>query len=312
MPNITISIDEDVKKIISKRADKNLLTLREQLESIVRQSAVRTKSQPSTPDSKIDDRLVEIFSRSARGKKSAKEFKLKSKNPAINSIPDKDKIIVRKNKVVSSCSKPLKKLVEKAVTQAENFFKGKVDFEILLLEKRKQMDKICSSFSKKPEKTEDWLVGITFNHHTIAIFKQEVYEQVSPHKKESFFSTLVHEIAHIFVKTKFNAKIPNWLDEGLAYVVAEQDLKPLKLKQDLNQAFTTQGWMKTHPYLTSGKFTRFLIETYGKDNLFSLMKSLKNWKTRQDFSKIFQKVLGDNFDEVWKKWGEKVSQTEYL
>jgi len=28
MPQITIDIDEEVKKIISKRADKNLLTLR--------------------------------------------------------------------------------------------------------------------------------------------------------------------------------------------------------------------------------------------------------------------------------------------
>ena len=36
MPQITIDIDEDVKKIINKRAKKNLMTLREQIEDILK------------------------------------------------------------------------------------------------------------------------------------------------------------------------------------------------------------------------------------------------------------------------------------
>ena len=55
MPQITIDIDEEVKKIISKRADKNMFTLREQIEDILRKSAVRTKSGTSTKQLKIDD-----------------------------------------------------------------------------------------------------------------------------------------------------------------------------------------------------------------------------------------------------------------
>lgn len=69
MPLITISIDEEIKKIIEKRAKKNLLSLREQVEDIVRQSAVRTKSGESSSNLKIDDRLVEIFSRNKKGKR---------------------------------------------------------------------------------------------------------------------------------------------------------------------------------------------------------------------------------------------------
>lgn len=69
MPTITISIDEEIKKVIAKRAKKNLLSVKEQIEEIVRQSAVRTKSGVSASQIKIDDRLVEVFSRDKRGRK---------------------------------------------------------------------------------------------------------------------------------------------------------------------------------------------------------------------------------------------------
>ena len=72
MPSITINLDEDVKKIISKRAKKNLLSLREQIEDILRKSAVRTKNKPGNQRIKIDDRLVAAFSREKRGRKKKK------------------------------------------------------------------------------------------------------------------------------------------------------------------------------------------------------------------------------------------------
>lgn len=69
MPSITIDIDEDVQKVISKRAKKNMLTIREQVEDIVRQSAVRTKSGSTTTD-KLDDTLVGVFSRNKKGRRA--------------------------------------------------------------------------------------------------------------------------------------------------------------------------------------------------------------------------------------------------
>lgn len=68
MPKVTIDIDEDVKKILMKRAKKNLLTLREQIEDILRRSCVRS-SGSSKYNEKLDDKLVGIFSRSRRGRK---------------------------------------------------------------------------------------------------------------------------------------------------------------------------------------------------------------------------------------------------
>ena len=69
MPTVTISVDAEIQKIIGKRAKKNLLTIKEQIEEIIRQSAVRTKSGLGTSVSKIDDRLVDVFSRHKKGKK---------------------------------------------------------------------------------------------------------------------------------------------------------------------------------------------------------------------------------------------------
>ena len=79
MPKITINIDDDVKKIISKRAKKNLLTLREQIEDILRKSAVRTKIGKTYRRIKIDDKLVGAFSRDRRGRKKKKKKKRKKK-----------------------------------------------------------------------------------------------------------------------------------------------------------------------------------------------------------------------------------------
>ena len=69
MPKLTIHVDEDVKKILTKRAKKNLLTLREQIEDILRKSAVRTKLGTGFRKIKIDDNLVAIFSREKRRKR---------------------------------------------------------------------------------------------------------------------------------------------------------------------------------------------------------------------------------------------------
>ncbi len=69
MPRITINIGEDVRKILSRRAKKNLLTLREQIENILRKSAVRTKEGKGYKVIRVDDKLIAVFSREKRGRK---------------------------------------------------------------------------------------------------------------------------------------------------------------------------------------------------------------------------------------------------
>ena len=65
---LTVSLDDEEVKILEKRAKKNLLTLKEQVEDIIRRSCIRSAGSSVRP-LKCDDALVGIFSRERRGKK---------------------------------------------------------------------------------------------------------------------------------------------------------------------------------------------------------------------------------------------------
>lgn len=65
---LTIELDDEEVKILKRRGKKNILTLREQVEDIIRRSCIKAKSS-NIPRSKSDDKLVDIFSRDRRGKK---------------------------------------------------------------------------------------------------------------------------------------------------------------------------------------------------------------------------------------------------
>ncbi|MBI2629799.1 hypothetical protein HYW76_01730 [Candidatus Pacearchaeota archaeon] len=74
MPNkkiITISLDEKVLKSIEKRANKNMLSVQQQIEDIIRRSCVMSKTN-SAPKEKLDDPLISIFSRRKHNLKKKK------------------------------------------------------------------------------------------------------------------------------------------------------------------------------------------------------------------------------------------------
>lgn len=71
---LTISLDEDEIKILKRRAKKNLLTIREQVEDIIRRSCI-SSSKGTYRSIKIDDKLVSIFSRQKSGRKPKKKKK---------------------------------------------------------------------------------------------------------------------------------------------------------------------------------------------------------------------------------------------
>ena len=66
---ICLYIDSDVLKIIEKRAKKNIFTISEQIDDILRRSVINYKGKKGEPE-KLDDMLVSIFSRARRGRKS--------------------------------------------------------------------------------------------------------------------------------------------------------------------------------------------------------------------------------------------------
>ena len=70
MSAITITIDENLLKLVRKRAQKNLLTTKEQIEDIVRRSMLSyTDSRKLSSAKDFDDKLLTIFSRQRRNRK---------------------------------------------------------------------------------------------------------------------------------------------------------------------------------------------------------------------------------------------------
>jgi len=70
MPRLTLDLTNEEETILKKRAKKNFLDLKEQAEDIIRRSCLSYKKRGrGVPKIKIDDKLVGIFSRDARGRK---------------------------------------------------------------------------------------------------------------------------------------------------------------------------------------------------------------------------------------------------
>ena len=66
---LNVYLDSEILKKLEKRADKNMLTLHEQIEDILRRSCLSAGKQ-TFKEEKLDDKLVAIFSRRKSGRKS--------------------------------------------------------------------------------------------------------------------------------------------------------------------------------------------------------------------------------------------------
>lgn len=75
MPRISVEFDDDVYKALGRRAEKNFLSVKEMIEDIVRRSMVNYVGGPKRVRFKVDDKLVEAFSRERRGRKRKKKNK---------------------------------------------------------------------------------------------------------------------------------------------------------------------------------------------------------------------------------------------
>lgn len=64
---VTIHLDNEVLKMIEKRAKKNMLTVPEQIEDIIRRSCVNTKKNSELKDD-VDDLFLKLFSRKRSGR----------------------------------------------------------------------------------------------------------------------------------------------------------------------------------------------------------------------------------------------------
>ena len=64
---IPIRIDSDVKKILEKRAKREMMSLQELIENIIRKSASLTRG--SVGSDNVEDKFITFFSRKTRKRK---------------------------------------------------------------------------------------------------------------------------------------------------------------------------------------------------------------------------------------------------
>lgn len=78
---IVLYVDDELLTMLEKRSKKNMLTLPEQIEDILRRSTLSQKNKKSTGSEKLDDNLIGLFSRKNTGpkKKKGKKQKIKKK-----------------------------------------------------------------------------------------------------------------------------------------------------------------------------------------------------------------------------------------
>lgn len=92
---VIIYLDEELKQALEKRSKKNMFTLQEQIEDILRRSTLSMKGKKSLLNEKLDDSLIGVFSRKNTGPKTKKK---KAVNKKKQKKAEKKKIRKEKRK----------------------------------------------------------------------------------------------------------------------------------------------------------------------------------------------------------------------
>jgi hypothetical protein len=66
---VCLFLSDELMAILEKRAKKNMFTISEQIEDILRRSTINQTKKKSPYDEKLDDTLVSLFSRKRTGPK---------------------------------------------------------------------------------------------------------------------------------------------------------------------------------------------------------------------------------------------------
>jgi len=161
--------------------------------------------------------------------------------------------------------------------------------KINIVDDRKTIDAL------KEKTTENWLVGWS-NGSQVYILNKDNLEKESSHKynPDEYSALIKHELSHCFLNAMSGyIFLPFWLSEGVAIYTSGQNTfknKPEKFTKFLE--FYDHGGKEI--YGEAGFFVQALVEKFGKQKLFDLVKRLKNIKTKEEFEHFFATQYGFN------------------
>jgi len=185
------------------------------------------------------------------------------------------------------------KFIKKAFNYNKEFFglSNIPKFRIILLYSRKEFDKLWG------RKTPQWVSAFA-KKIRIVIFSLSIFEKETSWKKKDFYSTLVHEINHIFF-TSLTKKIyqPIWLCEGLATYIQRNKKKPKKKPKIFYKILNESFNYKNPKYDMYHLFIYYLIRKYGKEKFIKLLKYYRKGK---GIEKCSQEVYNKSLKELIK------------
>ena len=134
MPTISVFIDEEEEDILNKRAKKNLMTLNEQVQDIIRRSCVNAKKN-YVPQDSCDDRLVQIFSKQNKGRKPTTKSKEGLQDKKVKSLLKKgnEQLKVGKKADARKTYTKIRKEFAKLKTKDKRLYKDIMGFYTQLL-----------------------------------------------------------------------------------------------------------------------------------------------------------------------------------
>lgn len=184
----------------------------------------------------------------------------------------------------------LEKVYERSMEELSSFFQ--IDWKhiyrpsLILVPDRKTID------SLKRRKTEDWVVGWAYKDVYVLDFEQFGKESMRVYSEKEYVALIKHELAHYFsdIVSNYRHK-PVWLLEGISsYLSGDNDFKEKpEVYKTFIDFFDERGG---DVYAESGFAVAFLVKTYGKDKLLSLLSQSKKCESKQQFATLFQSIYG--------------------
>ncbi len=182
------------------------------------------------------------------------------------------------------------KFIKRAFKYNKEFFKlsNIQKFKIILVYSRKELDRLYR------KKTSNYVPAFA-KKTKIIIFSLNVFERETCWKKRDFYSTLVHEINHIFF-TGLTKEFyePIWLSEGLATYIQHNKRKPKKKTKIFYSILNKKFDYKTPRYNMYHLLVYYLIKKYGKEKFIRFLRLYNKNKDIERSSQIIysKKVEG--------------------
>ncbi|MCA9898285.1 MAG: hypothetical protein H6654_10610 [Ardenticatenaceae bacterium] len=163
---------------------------------------------------------------------------------------------------------------------------------------------------------QEWAGGVAFSDYNIILIG------VPPRIAESWgVPTVRHELAHLVVgqfgRSCVGGSRPTWLEEGLATYAegtpSERVLSDIangiennrfEPVRSLNGSFSAHGTEAGIAYSQSYSVVKFLLETYGQENLQSLILTLAQGK---GYDEALEAVYGFNVDGLEQAWRQSLN-----